>query len=505
MHTTSYETLNNILDGMVEGVITINSRGLIQTFNKSAEDMFGYLSDEVIDKNISILMSEAERDHHDQYIQNYQDTGEENIIGIGRNVIGVKKNGDTLPLHLSIREYPGKVNGEQWYIGSCLDITLQKKQEVQLLNSVKMEGIGKLTSGIAHDYNNMLNVILGFGELLQEKLTDHPTLLDYTHQIIHAASRGSDLTRKLLSLSKETTGSETVVDINKVLQSDYKILQRTLTAHITIDLKLAKGLWPVFCDQGSLEDAILNMSINAKHAMPEGGTLTFSTDNVRIGSVESQILQIDPGDYVKLTISDSGIGMNSEVASHIFEPFFSTKDENGTGLGLSQVYQYIKHAKGAINVYSEEGYGSSFSIYIPRWMTTENALDASEYVPNLCEIGYENILVVDDEPALRELMGTILSSAGYTVVLARDGIQALDLLATHKIDLVVSDVIMPEMDGYELAHIIQHTYPHIKVQLTSGFSEDRGKTVTNEKLFNTILHKPYTSEELLEKIANLVK
>ena len=497
--------MNNILDGMVEGVITINSHGLIQTFNKSAEEIFGYLSDEVLDQNINILMPEGDRNHHDQYIHNYHNTGEKKIIGIGRNVTGLKKNGDTIPLHLSIREYPGKVNGEQWYIGSCLDITLQKKQEEQQINSVKMEAIGNLTSGIAHDYNNMLNVILGYSELLQEKLSDSPTLLDYTYQINHAANRASDLSKKLLSLSKEKTGSEVSVDINKIILGDYKILQKTLTAHIKIDLKLGKDLWPVFCDQGSLEDAILNMSINAKHAMPEGGSLLFATDNVRIGSMESQILQVQTGDYVKLTISDSGMGMSKDVISHIFEPFFSTKDENGTGLGLSQVYHFIKQSKGAIKVYSEEGYGSSFSIYFPRFINTKNNHNNIEPASSLCEVGYESILVVDDEPALRELMSTILSSAGYKVIQAQGGIEALDMLSINHVDLVISDVIMHEMDGYELAHIIQHTYPDIKIQLTSGFSEDRGKTVTNEELYNKILHKPYTSDELLKKISSLIQ
>lgn len=503
MQSISHSTLVNILDGMVEGVITISASGIIQTFNKSAVEIFGYQPNEVIGENINILIPESHRNQHDLYMQKYTETGEANIIGIGRNLTGMRKNGETVPIRLSIREYPGTVNGEKWYIGSCQDITVQQKQEEQLQNSIKMDAIGKLTSGIAHDYNNMLNVILGFSELLQESLTDSPALLDYTKQIVHAANRGSDLTKKLLSISKQKTGDEDVVDINKVLQDDYKILQKTVTAHNSIKLNIAKNLWPVFCDKGCLEDALLNMSINAKYAMPEGGTIDISTDNTRIGSVESQILQVVPGDYIKMTISDSGMGMSKEVASHIFEPFYSTKEEKGTGLGLSQVYGFIKQSKGAIKVYSEQGYGTCFSIYLPRHTDVAREREDIQTQATPSKVHSGNILVVDDEPALRELVDKILSSAGYSVLQARNGAQALDLLAINKVDVVISDVIMPEMDGYELAHIIHHTYPNIKVQLTSGFSEDRGKTVTNEELYKNLLHKPYTSEELLGRISSL--
>lgn len=504
VQSINHSTLINILDGMVEGVITINAKGIIQIFNKSAIEIFGYKANEVVGQNINILMPESHRIKHDQYMQDYEQTGEARIIGLGRNVLGMRKNGETVPLRLSIREYPGTVNGEKWYIGSCLDITTQQKQEEQLQNTIKMDAIGKLTSGIAHDYNNMLNVILGFSELLQESLSDSPTLLDYTKQVIHAANRGSDLTRKLLSVSKQKTGDEQVVDINQILQSDYKILQKTVTEHVKLKLKLAKDLWPVFCDHGCLEDAILNMSINAKHAMPEGGVIEFASENSRIGNVEAQILDIIPGDYIKLTISDSGMGMSKDVASHIFEPFYSTKEEKGNGLGLSQVYGFIKQSKGAIKVYSELGYGTCFSIYLPRFTDIVNEKDEIQTSKTQSIIGSGKILVVDDEPALRELVSEILSSSGYTILQARNGSQALDILATNKIDLVISDVIMPEMDGYELAHIIHHTYPGIKVQLTSGFAEDRGKTVTNEELYNNILHKPYTSDELLRRINSLI-
>ena len=503
MRSINHNTIENILDGMVEGVITINAKGIVQTFNKSAVEIFGYQAEEIIGSNINRLMPKSHRDMHDNYMQTFAETGEANIIGIGRNLIGMRKNGESVPIRLSIREYPDTVNGEKWYIGSCTDITLQQKQEEQLQNSNKMEAIGNLTIGIAHDYNNMLNVILGFSELLQEKLNDSPALLDYINQIIHAANRGSELSKKLLSISKQKTGKETRVNISDVLQNDYNILQKSVTAHIKIKLSMAKDLWSVFCDPGGLEDAILNMTINAKHAMPEGGSINIATENTRIGSVESQVLQVISGDYIKVTISDSGVGMSKEVASHIFEPFFSTKNELGTGLGLSQVYGFIKQSKGAIKVYSEIGYGTCFSIYLPRYTGTTNEdgeINIAEIKPRT---GAGNILVVDDEPAIRSLVDAILSSAGYNVLQAHNGTQALDMLAANKVDVVISDVIMPEMDGYELAHIIHHTYPNIKVQLTSGFSENRGKTVCNEQLYKKLLHKPYTSEELLNRVLDM--
>lgn len=509
MRATSYldeNELNAILNGMVEGIITINDKGIILSINKSAETIFGYKSAEAIGQNVNILMPEPDQSNHDGYLKRYMTTDDAHIIGIGRSVTALRKNGECFPLHLSISEYPAKVDGERWFIGSFLDITLQKQQEDQLNRSIKMEAIGQLTGGISHDYNNMLSVILGYSELLIDELKDDPILLGYMEHIQHAAKRGSELTSSLLAISRKKSISEEVVDINEVLNTNYKMLDKSLAAHIKLIMNLDDDLWPTYINRGCLEDAILNMSINAMHAMPEGGTINYKTSNIHIGTLDSQVLNINKGDYIRLQILDTGIGIDKDVLSKIFDPFFTTKGGKGTGLGLSQVYRFVKNSSGAIRSYSEEGYGTAFTIYLPRHTEKQNDSDVDEELPleKSIQPASGNILIVDDELAINELSEKILSANGYTVYCAATGKQALSILESENIDLVISDVVMPEMDGYELAHIVHQKYPDIKIQLCSGFAENRGKSVTNDTLFENCLLKPFTKNELLQRVKELM-
>ena len=499
--------LRNILNGMVDGVITINNRGEILSFNKSAETIFGYKNEEAIGQNVNMLMPEPDHHQHDEYIKRYVATDEAHIIGMGRKVTALRKNGEHFPMLLSVIEYPVKIEGERWFIGSCLDITLEQQQEEQLRRSLKMEALGKLTGGISHDYNNMLGVILGYSELLAEHLKDMPMSLTYLKEIRHAAQRGSELTQDLLSFSRNRPVKQKIVNINDVLKNDYNMLAKILTTYIKLTLELEDDLWPVLVDDGCLEDAVFNLSINAMHAMPEGGTLKICTMNVQVSTLDSQVLNINKGDYVKMSVTDTGTGMTEKVKSNIFEPFFTTKEEKGTGLGLSQVYNFCYQAGGTIRVYSEPGQGSCFSLYIPRQniQLVDDDIDyQSESTDDDQYYGSGKILIVDDETTFRELAEKILSSKGYKVICAEDGKQALSILEKEPIDLILSDVIMPELDGYELAHLIRHIYPDIKVQLCSGLTDSRGKTVTDETLHKNILHKPFSSKELLHRVKELL-
>jgi len=499
------EDVRAILNGMVDGVITINGEGTVLSFNQSAETMFGYTSKEVVGKNVSMLMPKKEARHHNGYLKHYIDGGEAHIIGIGRNVTALRKNGECFPMRLSVIEYPAKIDGERWFIASCLDITLQKQQEDQLKQSMKMEALGKLTGGISHDYNNVLGIILGYAGLLLQRFPDEPVVQDYVKEIKHAAERGTDLTHKLLTFSRVQPECEEVVDINKVLSENSLMLEKMLTAQIKLSIELADEQGPVFIDRGCLEDAILNMSINAMHAMPEGGCLSFNTENVEISSLDSQVLDIKKGNYIKLSISDTGIGMSEEVQQHIFEPFYTTKGDKGSGLGMSQVYSFVNKAGGAIKVYSEVGEGTCFSIYLPRNnIHEEMATDTGQADDTSMYKGAGNILIVDDDIAILELNKKILTEAGYTVTTASSAKQALEFLENETVvDLLISDIIMPDMDGFELAHVISHVYPDIKIQLCSGLSEHHGKTVTNDELYEAILHKPYTANELLKHVKTL--
>jgi len=389
--------------------------------------------------------------------------------------------------------------------GIAHDITQRKQTEETLINTQKMDALGKLTGGIAHDFNNMIGVIIGYSELLQFKLSNDPTLEKYVSEILHAGERAKKLTSKLLAFSRKQITSAEVIDINTVIQGEQHLLEKTLTARINVVFKPAENLWPVCLDKASLEDAILNMSINALHAMPDGGTFTLDTRNMHLGMTEAQQMDVESGDYVLLSLTDTGIGMDETTQQKIFDPFFSTKGDMGTGLGMSQVYGFVKQSRGTIQLYSKPGQGTRFTIYFPRCVESRD-VDSVQEVTSSVEMptGKETILVVDDEPALCEFNKEVLTTHGYRVLCADGGEQAIDLLETETVDLLLTDVIMPGMDGYQLATIVKKCYPQVIIQVMSGFSEDYRVDVANEELHQQRLQKPFSSNELLQSIRQLL-
>jgi len=389
--------------------------------------------------------------------------------------------------------------------GIAHDITQRKQTEETLINTQKMDALGKLTGGIAHDFNNMIGVIIGYSELLQFKLSNDPTLEKYVSEIFHAGERAKKLTSKLLAFSRKQITSAEVIDINTVIQGEQHLLEKTLTARINVIFKPSENLWPVCLDKASLEDAILNMSINALHAMPDGGSFTLDTLNMHLGMIEAQQMDVESGDYVLLSLTDTGIGMDETTQRQIFDPFFSTKGDMGTGLGMSQVYGFVKQSQGTIRLYSEPGQGTQFTIYFPRCLESRD-VDSAQEVTSSVEmlVGKETILVVDDEPALREFNKEILIAHGYRVLCADGGEQAIDLLETEAVDLLLTDVIMPGMDGYQLATIVKKCYPQVIIQIMSGFSEDYRVDLANEELHQQRLQKPFSSNELLQSIRQLL-
>jgi PAS domain S-box-containing protein len=388
--------------------------------------------------------------------------------------------------------------------GTVQDITEQVSMEEQLRRSQKMDALGKLTGGIAHDYNNLLGIIMGYAEQLNDQLTHEPKLAKYTQGIQYAAERGARLTQKLLGFSRHKAPVTKIVDIHALLSEQRLMLERILTARIKLVYELADGLWPVELDSGDLEDAILNMSINAMHAMESGGQLTLRTRNEQFNDIDARLLHLEAGDYVLLSITDTGCGIDAETKDNIFDPFFSTKGKRGTGLGLSQVYGFIERSGGAIKVYSEPGHGSRFALYFPRSHKSDIDTQAASSAEKQNLRGHETLLVVDDEAALVELAQDILTAQGYRVLTANDGGQALLVLEKEAVDLIISDVIMPNMDGYQLAARVQQDYPHIKIQMVSGFSDDRHNNMADDSLHQHMLYKPYAFNSLLERVRGLL-
>ncbi len=388
--------------------------------------------------------------------------------------------------------------------GTVQDITEQVVMKENLQRSQKMDALGKLTGGIAHDYNNMLGVIIGYANMLEEKLSTQPGLIKYARNIHHAGERGARLTQKLLSFSRQKISNAESVNLNTLLRDEQDMLQKTLTAQIKLIYDLAEDLSPSWLDSSDLEDAIVNLCINASHAMEGKGQLTIRTQNVHINETDARLSQLNTGDYILLSITDSGCGMDEATKEKIYDPFYSTKGDKGTGLGLSQVYGFVKRSNGTIKVYSEPGHGTQFVLYFPRY-ENNGPSDPLQKENNLVDVkGHETVLIVDDEPALLELNREILNQYGYRTLCAENGLQALELLKTEAIDLLLSDIIMPEMDGYELAAIVGELYPDIKIQLASGFNDERHMNMVDESLQQNLLYKPYSSDTLLKRMRELL-
>ncbi len=390
--------------------------------------------------------------------------------------------------------------------GTIQDITQQIQIEETLRRSQKMDALGKLTGGIAHDYNNMLGVILGYAALLEDKLSEQPKLAKYANEIHRAGERGSKLTKKLLSFARQKPADTKVINVNTLLEDEINILKKSLTARIKLKYELAEDLWPISIDEDELEDTILNICINAMHAIEGGGQLTIKTHNEQIQPVDAHLLKLKPGEYISLSFSDTGHGMSDETKQRIFDPFFTTKGHRGTGLGLSQVYGFMQRSNGAIHVYSELGHGSRFVLYFPKSTQVATKSEIPDSYTNHKEMPVNaTLLVVDDEETIRELAHTILVSFGFNVFTASDGQQAIKLLNKESVDLIITDVIMPNMDGYQLASYVQQHYPQVKIQMVSGFADNRHHIEANPILEKNILFKPYTSDTLLTRVHHLLR
>ena len=486
------------------GILHLNISGEIVSANKTILNMLGYSSQDVEAKSINAINLtpiEFARIDNNAYeeatAQGYWTPYEKEFF---------HKDGRRIPVLIGGSIFH-KDNHE--FIVFVVDLTERKQQEEQIRRSQKMDALGKLTGGIAHDYNNMLGVVLGYSELLKNALKDQPKLANYAQQIHHAGSRGANLTKKILSFTSNKSGKEEIVNVNSLLVEQQHMMEKTLTVRIQLTFDLADNLWPILVDMNDLEDVILNISINAMQAMEKtesGAKLTIRTRNQAVTTQDAHELGLIPGKYVQLTFADTGCGIDKNIQDKIFDPFFSTKDNKGTGLGLAQVFGFIKRSGGTIKVYSELNEGSQFELYFPQH--SESNLISDEQYPEITDNnslrGKENILIVDDEKALLDLASELIAQMGYQVFLANNADQAIQILEAENIDLMMSDIIMPGTDGYQLAAIVNDKYPDVKVQLVSGFSGEQQAVNKNEKLQYNLIHKPYHAETLFKHIRNLL-
>jgi len=392
--------------------------------------------------------------------------------------------------------------------GVLHDITERKQLEDQLRQSQKMEAIGQLAGGVAHDFNNLLMIIQGHNERLLRRLKSGDPVYKDATATREAVDRAVSLTRQLLAFSRKQVLEPKVLDLNAVVVDVGKMIQRLIGENIEVQVKPASSLWRVKVDQRQLEQVILNLAVNARDAMPKGGKLTIETSNREIDETDAaEAGQARPGRYVVLTVSDTGIGMDQETQSHIFEPFFSTKEPGkGTGLGLASVYGIVKQSGGWISFHSQVSQGTNFRIYFPEAAEPLPAAERKATPPARVK-GTETILVVEDEEEIRDMVREFLEHNGYTVLHASNGADALQMAERYKgaIHLVVTDVVMPRIGGHELAQELKQLRPRVKILFTSGYPEHTalGEPKTDERNA-VILQKPYPLKALAGQIRQLL-
>jgi len=398
-------------------------------------------------------------------------------------------------------------------VGVTQDLTERVELEEQIRRTQKIEAIGQLSGGIAHDFNNILGIVQGNLELLKKKFSDNDYVVHRVDEAIKGVKRGSELTRRLLGFSRKQAHTIQHISANVILKNIEKLISRSLTASILVDMNFAQDLWHIDVDVGDFEDAILNLSLNARDAMPDGGVLAISTVNTVL---DSTFVKQNPGskegEYVAILFTDNGSGMSEEIKEKIFEPFFTTKDVGkGTGLGLSMVFGFIKRSSGFIKIDSKPDKGTNIQLYLPH-STQIISAEISEEEQTDIPRGTETILVVDDEEGLRKLTSISLEQLGYKVELAKNSVQAMQKLSDNpSIELMFTDVIMPgSNDGRQLAISAHSKYPHLRILLTSGYiPKPEGMEIEEESAFldhliQNYLHKPFSHLQLAVSIRTLL-
>jgi PAS domain S-box-containing protein len=485
-----------IFDTSLDLILVVDRRGFFLRVSPSSLAILGYKPDEMIGRSAKDFVHSDDLEHTRDNMRSAR-RGQR-----PRNFECRYVHKDGHPVPLAWTGIWSEPDGQYFFMGR--DVTERVSLESQLRHAQKMEAVGQLTGGVAHDFNNILTVIIGMTELLSDELVGNAQLMPIVDAIDEAASRGAQLTQRMLAFARKQPLQARNIDLNEIVARAVTMLQRTLGEDIALKSVLADGLWEALADPSQVEDAILNLAVNARDAMPNGGQLVIETSNAVLDETyAAQNVEVTPGEYAAVSISDSGTGMPPEVLERVFEPFFTTKEVGrGTGLGLSMVYGFVKQSRGHVKIYSEVGHGTRITVYLPRAAVTEQdtAAEASSAHANLG--GHETVLVVEDSHAVRRVAVNILRALGYRVREAEDGPSALAILQqADPIDLLFTDLIMPNgISGQELLTRARALRPGLKALFTSGYSEQfiRGKGPTEEGV--ALLSKPYRSRKLAEAI-----
>lgn len=498
--------LLSILQTVPDAMVVIDAAGIVSSFSAAAERLFGYDANDVVGHNVRMLMPDPDRTAHDTYINRYLSSGERRIIGYGRVVTGQRKDGSHFPMELSVGE--AIANGSRIFTGFIRDLTSRQKIEEELRQAQKMEAIGQLTGGLAHDFNNLLTVISGNLEMAENRTSDRDVRY-LLREAQAAAQDGAKLTSQLLAFGRRQSLNPRQSDIAEVVAVITDLLRRTLGEAIELKTIVSGSHNDALVDSSQLQNALLNLVINARDAMPKGGRLTIEISRVKLDTDYARMYpDLKPGNYVQVSVTDTGTGMTPEVKKKAFEPFFTTKDLGaGSGLGLSMVYGFARQSGGNVQLYSEPGQGTSVRIFLPAApeKSTLPEEDIKDVPTTFARGSAEKILVVEDDARVRRVAVARLDELGYTVIEASNGVEALEQLERHSdIALLFSDIVMPGgMAGDELADLARALRPDIKILFTSGYAEP---AVAGRQLAmkGSWLKKPYTARELAVRLRELL-
>jgi PAS domain S-box-containing protein len=495
-----------IVENAIDAIIVGDENGVIQSFNQVAERMFQHRAEEAIGRNVKLLMPAETAREHDRSMARYLETGEARIIGRGTEVEAQRKDGTTFPAELTLADW--RAGGKLYFTAIIRDITTRRQDEearlrleAQLHQAQKMEALGQLTGGIAHDFNNLLLAINLNLETLEEDFGSDPSVKPLIEGSRHATGHAQTLIAQLLAFARRQALHPAPFAVNAAVRELTKILRRTLEASIGIETVLAEDVWTVFADRHQLEAALLNLAINARDAMPNGGTIVIETRNATLDAAfVERHPDASPGDYVTIAMSDTGTGMSADVVARAFDPFFTTKGQGkGTGLGLSQVYGYVKQSGGYARIESEPGAGTRVELFLPR----SHELPAMPVTAGGGEPAGrgETILMVEDSQLVRHAVRRMLSSLGYAVIEAATATEAIELLnGAQRIDLLFTDMVLPGgLGGAELAETARGLRPDIRVLYTSGYTQMQTLLAGNEEGI-ALLPKPYTKAELARRL-----
>ncbi len=504
--------LKAVLHSSLDAHVAMDDTGRVTSWNQQAESMFGWAEREVLGRRLAdVIVPHVHREAHAAGLRRFLDTGVGPILGQRIELTALRRDGTEFPVELAVA--PVRV-GSSWLFSAFVrDITARRAadealrvSEAQLRQAQKMEAVGRLAGGVAHDFNNVLTAVFGYVDLLREELPANSGAQADLAEVRKAAERAAGLTRQLLAFSRQQVLESVVLNVNDVIEDFEKMLRRLIGEDLKLRLALTQDAGNVRADPGQLQQVIMNLVVNARDAMPTGGSLIIETANADLTEQYAELHQpVIAGRYVMLAVSDSGTGMSPEVKARIFEPFFTTKEKGrGTGLGLSTVYGIVKQSGGYIWAYSEVGRGTTFKIYLPRVDAPAEPL--SKPKENGSPAGTETILLAEDDPILRPLARALLEKSGYAVLEGEDAESALAAARAHTgpIHLLVADVVMPGPSGRELARRLAVFRPETKVLYVSGYTDD---AIVHHGILEpglNFLQKPFTPPVLARKVRDVL-